>query len=285
FVVPRGDDAWPRAAWGYPLGKHAAWLRKQWREGGRGIDPTQSKELDEMPFAWDWSQHKWDLFLLPALRRYFELNGHTDVSTDFRIPKESPEWPDHLRGYYLGCKVLNIRNRDDYAKQVEADQDELERLHFCHDSTLYDRDWREKVEPALTVFRQEFGHCNVKSAFVVPSQSPWPESTWGMHLGITVQNIRRGDFGRYKQELDELGFVWDNSEWEWGERIMPAFEAFQRLQGHCRVPAHFVVPSEDKWPTQSWGLKLGRVVSQIRSRGYYSAQVSRDKARLKELGF
>jgi hypothetical protein len=29
FVIPSGDNAWPEAAWGYALGKHAAWLRKQ----------------------------------------------------------------------------------------------------------------------------------------------------------------------------------------------------------------------------------------------------------------
>ncbi|KAE9287496.1 hypothetical protein PF008_g26386 [Phytophthora fragariae] len=57
FVVPHGDEAWPKAAWGYPLGKHAAWLRKQWRRGGDRIDPTQRKELDEMSFAWDNSQY------------------------------------------------------------------------------------------------------------------------------------------------------------------------------------------------------------------------------------
>ncbi|KAE9041062.1 hypothetical protein PR003_g12488 [Phytophthora rubi] len=91
FVVPHGDEAWPRAAWGYPLSKHAAWLRKQWREGGDRIDPTQRKELDEMPFAWDNSQYRWDRFILPALRRFYELNGHTDVPAAFRIPLASAE--------------------------------------------------------------------------------------------------------------------------------------------------------------------------------------------------
>jgi hypothetical protein len=41
---------------GYPLGKHAAWLRNQWRDDY----PGQLKELNEMQFAWNWSQYKWD---------------------------------------------------------------------------------------------------------------------------------------------------------------------------------------------------------------------------------
>jgi hypothetical protein len=32
-----------------------------------------------MQFAWNWTQCKCDHFVLPGLRRYFELNGHTDV--------------------------------------------------------------------------------------------------------------------------------------------------------------------------------------------------------------
>ncbi|KAE8910216.1 hypothetical protein PF003_g5934 [Phytophthora fragariae] len=96
--------AWPEAAWEYPLGKHGVWLRKQWREGGHRIDQQQLEELEEMEFAWDWSQYKWDRFVLPAMRRFYDLNGHTDVIRDFRIPKGSPEWPEHLWGQRLGVK-------------------------------------------------------------------------------------------------------------------------------------------------------------------------------------
>ncbi|KAE9148846.1 hypothetical protein PF006_g6615 [Phytophthora fragariae] len=287
FVVPHGDEAWPRVAWGYPLGKHAMWLRKKWREGGDRIDPTQRKELDEMPFAWDPIQYKWDRFVLPALRRFYELNGHTDVAREFVIPKTSAEWPEHLWGQRLGFKVMNIRKRGDFAKQVEADKDELERVHFCHDSTLYERNWREKVIPALRVFRQEFGHCNVSSGFTVPSHLPWPEAAWEMNLGYIVQMTRGGSISgnQHKRELEELGFVWDFYEFEWSERIMPALEIFHRLEGHCRVPNSFVVPSDDNWLKVSWDLKLGNVISGIRSKGCYSTQISRDKTRLEELGF
>ncbi|KAJ8575430.1 hypothetical protein ON010_g3780 [Phytophthora cinnamomi] len=287
FVVPHGDDAYPEAAWGYPLGKHAEWLRKQWREEGRKIDQKQREELDEMEFAWDWSQYKWDRFVLPALRRFYELNGHTDVPTGFGIPKGSSEWPEHLWGQHLPNLVRNIRNKGYFANQVKAHQDELKRLKFCYDSTLYDRNWREKVMPALRTFHREFGHCNVSQAFTVPLHLPWPKAAWGMRLGITVRKIRCGEIGanRDKRELEELGFVWNFIESEWSERIMPALEAFRLLKGHCRVPSSFVVPSDENWPTPSWDLRLGNVVDKIRGRGSYSAQVSRDKTRLEELGF
>ncbi|KAE8877589.1 hypothetical protein PF005_g10559 [Phytophthora fragariae] len=288
FTVPHGDKTWPEAAWGYPLGKHATWLRKQWREGGGCIDPTQLQELEDMGFAWDRSQYKWDRFVLPALRRFYDLNGHTDVPLSYRIPKGSPEWPEHLWGHHLGRKVAHMRNREDFATQLEADKNEMERLNFCHDSTLFVRNWREKVVPALRVFRQEFGHCDVENPFVVPSQFPWPEAAWGMRLGKTVQQIRCGKLrlNGDKHELEELGFAWNHAESEWSERIMPAFEIFRRLNGHCRVPGAFVVPPDENWPTRLWGLKLGAIVHEIRGQdNYYAAQVSHNKARLEELGF
>ncbi|GMF47359.1 unnamed protein product [Phytophthora fragariaefolia] len=284
FVVPSGD-AWPRAAWGYPLGRHVQWLRKQRRDGGY-ISETQLQELDEMQFAWDPTQQRWDRFVLPALRTFFALNGHTDVPLDFRVPDGGAEWPDHLWGQRLGNHVANIRRRGDFATQVEADAEELKRLGFSRDSTLASRRWHERVVPALRVFRQEFGHCNVSTAFTVPSSPPWPAVTWGMRLGDTVQKIRRGEVvNQDERELKDLGFVWEHSSWEWSQRIMPALDTFQRLKGHCRVPHSFAVPSDANWPTHSWGLNLGFVVSKIRNQGRYSAHVFRDRKRLQELGF
>jgi hypothetical protein len=240
-----------------------------------------------MQFAWDWSQYKWDHIVLPALRRYFELNDHTDVPNDFVIPKGDRQWPERLWGLILGRRVHNIRSRGDFFQQVEADANELQRLAFCHDSTLSGRDWREKVLPALKVFRQQFGHCGVGKRFTVPASPPWPEAAWNMRLGATVQSIRSGNLGagQYQRELEELGFVWDHYEWEWSGRILPALSAFHRVNGHCRVPSSFVVPSKEPWPRRSWGLKLGYVVSNIRSADAYSAQVTRDKPQLEALGF
>jgi hypothetical protein len=56
-------------------------------------------------------------------------------------------------------------------------------------------------------------------------------------------------------------------EWEWSKRILPALAVFHQVNGHCRVPRSFVVPSIGVWPKQTWGLKLGSVVSTIRRAG------------------
>ncbi|KAG6595828.1 uncharacterized protein IUM83_18260 [Phytophthora cinnamomi] len=134
FVVPRDDDAWPRASWGYPLGKHAEWLRTRWRKN-RPLPRFALKDLEEMDFAFDTSQYKWDRFLKPALRHYFELFGDTDVPQSFSVPKGDAEWPERLWGLYLGPRVLNIRHRGDFKTQIEQDAQEMEEIRFCYDST------------------------------------------------------------------------------------------------------------------------------------------------------
>ncbi|KAE9178510.1 hypothetical protein PF004_g25463 [Phytophthora fragariae] len=278
FVVPHGDDAWPEAAWGYPLGKHAAWLRKQWGEGGHRIDQKQFKELEEMEFAWDRFQYKWDRYVLPALRRFYDLIGHTDVPELYRIPKGSPEWPEHLWGQRLGRKVMNIRCRGDFAKQMKVDEDELKRLNFCHNESLYDRDWREKVVSALRAFHQEFGHCNLAGIFM-------GSEAWNVVHYIRSRGTYPTQISRDKARLERLGFVWSIAEFEWSERILPALEAFHKVHEHCRVPRTFVVPSEATWPNQAHGLKLGIAAGNIRIRGSYFDQTAREMDSLEAIEF
>ncbi|EGZ11401.1 hypothetical protein PHYSODRAFT_385031, partial [Phytophthora sojae] len=134
------------------------------------------------------------------------------------------------------------------------------------------------VMPALEAFHRIHGHCRVPFMFDVPSDESWPTPSWGLKLG----NFVAGILSRDKARLVALGFVWNFFEAERSERIMPALETFHRINGYCRVPRAFVVPSNESWPTLSWGLKLG---SGIRSQGYYSAQVGRDKDLLEEMGF
>ncbi|KAE9286799.1 hypothetical protein PF008_g26578 [Phytophthora fragariae] len=258
FVVPHGDDAWPEAAWGYPLGKHAAWLRKQWGEGGHRIDQKQFKELEEMEFAWDRFQYKWDRYVLPALRRFYDLIGHTDVPELYRIPKGSPEWPEHLWGQRLGRKVMNIRCRGDFAKQMKVDEDELKRLNFCHNESF------ERILPALEAFHKVHEDCRVPRTFVVPSEATWPNQAHGLKLGIAAGNIRiRGSyFDQTAREMDSLEAIEFDSTIavsKWKERVEPILATFEQLHGHRNVPRDFVVPSTPPWREKDWGIQLGKL--------------------------
>ncbi|KAG2801179.1 hypothetical protein JG687_00002867 [Phytophthora cactorum] len=289
FVVPTDDDRWAEETRGYPLGKHAEWLRRRWR-ARKELPKFTVEDLKELDFAFDWSQYKWNHFVKPALRRYYELNEHTDVPQLFRIEHGDAEWPEKLWGYFLGPRVFNIRHRGDFKVQIEEDAQEMAEINFCYDSTTYDRDWRERVLPSLQVFRQEFGHCDVHRSFKVPDCPPWPKGAAGILLGVTVNNIRsKGYFAeqvaRDDAELKTVEFVWDHSFTEWNDRIFPALETFKRKKGHCHVMKYFVVPSTEPWPEKSHGLKLGTVINNIRSYSNYFDRTARNVDRLASVGF
>ncbi|KAG7378950.1 hypothetical protein PHYPSEUDO_009280 [Phytophthora pseudosyringae] len=288
FVVPGDDASWPEEIHGYPLGKHAEWLRRRWRS--KRLPEFAVQELEELDFAFDLSQYKWDHFVKPALLRFYEVNGHTDVPQSFRVKHGDAEWPERLWGFYLGPRVLNIRHRGDFKAQLLGDAEELAGINFCYDSTTYDRDWRERVLPSLQAFRQEFGHCDVHRSFKVPDCPPWPKAAAGVHLGVSVNNIRSKGYyaeqvARDDAELKKLEFVWDHSFTEWKQRIFPTLEAYKHEKGHCHVPIDFVVPSTKPWPDRAHGLKLGVLLGNIHRFAYYFDRIARNMDQLASVGF
>ncbi|OWZ18216.1 hypothetical protein PHMEG_0007725 [Phytophthora megakarya] len=290
FTVPRNDDKWPEDTRGYPLGKHAEYLRRCWRQNDAQVPEFAAQDLEELNFAFDLSQYKWDHFIKPALRRYYELKGNTDVQLSFRVPQGDVEWPEVLWGYYLGPRVFNIRHRGDFKTQLEKDANEMEEINFCYDISTYERDWRRRVLPSLQVYRQEFGHCDVHRVFKVPDYPPWPKAAAGLPLGVTVNNIRsKGYFAeqiaRDDSEVKKIEFVWDHYTTEWDNRIFPALETYAMAIGDCDVPKNFIVPSSVHWPEKAHGLKLGIAVRNIRAYAYYFDQIARNVDRLESLDF
>jgi hypothetical protein len=66
------------------------------------------------------------------------------------------------------------------------------------------------------------------------------------------------------------------------ESVRQGLRVYKKLYGHLLIPNRFVIPHEDDaWPERLWGVRLGSVVSRIRSGRYCSSM--RDE--LEELGF
>ncbi|GMF50908.1 unnamed protein product [Phytophthora fragariaefolia] len=238
-------------------------------------------------------QDKWFGVFMPALRAFHSLVGHSDVPEDFVVPHSSPTWPQPTWGLHLG-EIIS-RSRDTkrlYNTQVAASQQELQNLGFTWKVTnAADRAWRGQVLPALRVFQQEHGHCNVKANFVVPEWDPWPKDSWGVNLGAIVKRIRAGrsyaeQAAQYSGVLEKLGFLWDPRDVEWKERILPALVTFADECGdEVPLTSDFVVPSEPPWPKQTWGLELGLFLSDAHKRDQYFVQISKDISVLGDLGF
>ncbi|OWZ15012.1 hypothetical protein PHMEG_00011420 [Phytophthora megakarya] len=289
FVVPQEMELWPRATRGYKLGLAVAKLRKQvqqqrqreqqLKDKGTATAPlpplpkTQVDALNKLGFVWRVRDTKWYQFFLPGLRKYKELHGNADVPLAFAIPShdEDPRWPKTLEGYMLGRHVYMVRSGK-YATQVRDSKEELDELGFSF--RLVDKVWGESIFPALEVFSAQYGHCDVWQDFVVPCEEPWPNDSWGLKLGDTVKNIRRGAYDSQVQaarkKLDALGFVWNarhRIEKTVRSTVIPALTTYRRLHGNdALVTTDFVVPDRDaNWPVLTRGFRLGQWITRVRS--------------------
>ncbi|EGZ07141.1 hypothetical protein PHYSODRAFT_341316 [Phytophthora sojae] len=323
FVVPHGDEAWPKAArtssewpeylWDQYLGNKVQNIRQRgdfveqvradqeelerlnFRFGlalsGRKCQEKtllnvipDKRHLEELGVVRNDPESKWNERIMPAFETFHRLNGHCRVLRSFVVPSNE-RWPTLSWGLKLGIIVNGIR-RGTYSTQVSRDRARLVELGFVWDP--YEFDWSERIMPALETFHRLHGHYRVPVSFVVPLDENWPKLSWGLNLGSAVMTIRQGSYctevARSKTHLDELGFVWDVYKSEWRERILPALKAFYRVHGHCRVPAAFEVPAEAAWPEKFHGLELGTAVHTIRGGAYFD-QIAREMDLLEAIEF
>ena len=97
---------------------------------------------------------------------------------------------------------------------------EFDRAHAdvtASDSSLplwddLERRWK-LTRDALAVYKELHGDLELPTAFVVPSEAPWPAEAWGLKLGSRVSDIRHQeqyvkDAPERRAELDAMGFRW-----------------------------------------------------------------------------
>jgi hypothetical protein len=110
-----------------------------------------------------------------------------------------------------------------------------------------------------------------------------------MKPGNIVNDIRHSenyikDNPERIDELNKLGFDWDPLETMW-QRFFSALNTYVDVNGNPHVPRWFKVPSEALWPKELWGLNLGSIVSDIRSKEYYIKDKPERIELLRALGF
>ncbi|KAJ0398522.1 hypothetical protein ATCC90586_009972 [Pythium insidiosum] len=269
FVVPQGDERWPRAAWGYRLGYA---LHAMLNDGVFGEQLASSKaELRALGYRWDILFGKWSRQLLPAMRLYKELHGNCDIPASFTTPHDDERWPKELRDYALGRHLQLLRKAGRSSPDVEDALDELDSLGFKFD--LASSEFEERILPALEMYAAKLHHWDVPRSFVVPHQSDWDQRLWGLRLGYITHSIRtrkqyRKQVEKHSERLRELGFAWQSTHAHTSgsnsspdrKLVRACLAVYKELYGNDDVPLGFVVPadSNDRWPAESAGLELGK---------------------------
>mmetsp|Transcript_14269 Transcript_14269/g.13776 ORF Transcript_14269/g.13776 Transcript_14269/m.13776 type:complete len:511 (+) Transcript_14269:164-1696(+) len=224
-----------------------------------------------------------------ALLKYKEINGDLMIKKRFIVPTESADWPEEVWGMKLGSIVINIREGNGYKNK----QEELATIGIIVKNKEVNADGSnqpavkqekgygfEKIKLALTTYKELNGDTLVNRGFVVPKDNAdWPEETWGMNLGFVCSRIRYNTSYKDKQEsLISLGLMVVPTDLQdsktnttYGfDRVRTALLKYKEISGDVLVRHYYVVPGTAEWPEECWGMKLGRVVSSIRTEFRYS---------------
>ncbi|EQC40004.1 hypothetical protein SDRG_02664 [Saprolegnia diclina VS20] len=259
-VEPSMRATWPEETWDLALGRVVNNLRTQWRRNV--LSSTQKHDLERLAFPFTGRTIiAWSTKLL-ALKTFRALEGHVNVPIAFIVPSDDV-WPPVLHRMKLGKVVNAIRNQVESLPAHEKNQ--LDALGFVWSS--WERSWDAKLL-ALETYHRRFNELHVPRDFVVPKgDASWPEETWGIRLGLAVNNIRGRPERLTLGQLDalaSLGFPWDATEISFAVRVR-GWKIYESLHDTNVVPDDFVVPPNDPaWPVNLQGVALGKLIQAMR---------------------
>ncbi|OWZ04175.1 LOW QUALITY PROTEIN: hypothetical protein PHMEG_00023966 [Phytophthora megakarya] len=283
------------------------------------VSEPMTEELGSMDFAQNVAQFKWDRIVLPSLRQFHKVHGHTDVPRNFVVPKNET-WPKLAWGRRLGLTVGQMRCTNHHAEQMAKSKAEwrswvsatksfrrskfiaryldtvsldknlkfrvvthgpktrgeflLEMLYVRMKRSYAEQSARDKAsleaidfawDRDATMFAKIFKHGKVPSNFVVPSEDPWPKAAWSLKLGVILCSLRsKGTYLKYfsrdAEMLDALGVPLKLSSRAWQLRIVPLIDIYANLYSDEGIPEDFVIPPEEPWPEEVWGVRLWLLV-------------------------
>ncbi|CAI5711810.1 unnamed protein product [Peronospora effusa] len=271
FVVP-SNTPWPERAWGINLGYIVKTINST--VIFRAEMENDKQKLKKLGYAWDSLFGKWVKELLPALRLYKAKFGNCDIPSWWVVPTNDASWPKALRGYHLGKQVVQIRRTGRRNAAVADVLTELGALGFkfnAFESTFVDR-----VLPALEVYVKIYGDTHVPQGFIVPSESTWPQPSWGTKLGHIVHKIRihhphAQHVELYRERLKKIGFVWSiykSSAATKRDIVDPSLEVYKEINGEgAEISRNFVVPADDsRYPDIAKRFELGAWLTQYNKR-------------------
>lgn len=128
------------------------------------------------------------------------------------------------------------------------------------------------IYESFVIYKRLHGDLNITYNYVVPEGDPeYPPEAWGLRLGHRMQHIRNDNaYQEHRDRLSELGIVFTEKSSQAFAPIYAALQAYKRIYRNVDVPQKYVIEQGDeRYPSQCWGLALGRRVNLIRSRRTY----------------
>ena len=231
---------------GYHLGR---WVNKvRTKYSHNKLSRTQIEELNKLTFIWDRNEYEWEL----GFKSFSKLLQSENLSNS----------SSHVYEHRYGIKSWASNNR---SRREMLSNERIKRLNdigFVWD--VRDDKWAEGFSKLLQ-FKETEGHCGVPTSLKID----------GFNLGQWA-SVRRSSADMIsperKQQLDDIGFVWDVRDDKWAEGFSKLLQ-FKETEGHCRVPTSLKID----------GFNLGQWVGNQRAR---KDSISPErKQRLDDIGF
>lgn len=242
-------------------------------------------------------------YLIRCLMKYKELHGNMLVPGRYIVPS-TDIWPMEMWQKKLGISVQLIRagkvcpnkKADLTALGFDFNKQSTKRRgkDVCNTTisaaittaTPVRRKKRFSFETVIIMLlrhKELHGDMLVNQSFNIPSTEEWPQDMWNYNLGQCVSDIRRKK--RYvdkEKELLTIEFPFNNKAKVSGFNIVKdALETYKKLHNNLEVPGKFVIPTEEKWHENLWGVNIGLIVRGIRYRRNYKEHHDE----LKAMGF
>lgn len=200
-----------------------------------------------------------------VLLRYKELHGTMRVPPDFVVPYKSKDWSEELWGLRAGSTASSVR----IGRFFMNDRDDLLSIGFDYS---YKIAGYKLLKIALLHYKDIFGDMLAPPSFVIPpNDESWPKGASGMKLGSIVNSVRLGlSYTKFYEELVSIGFDYRVNAVGY-QLAKQALLLYREIYDDMLVLSDFEVPRDsDIWPADTWGIKLGSLVSDIRQRILFS---------------
>ena len=194
---------------------------------------------------------------LLALRTFLALYGHLRVPYYYIIPN-GPDAPDNFR----------LRRKRETTSSISTATTSANNVNLCN---IYPAE-THGLRLGLRLARIRKGEVNISDEqraklleLGLTITDPTSSSSFSSVKEADSANERSDDASRLKQ--------WSCKAYSTDRNfnvILSALQVHDQLYGDMLVPRYFVVPSEDPWPLDTWGLQLGNRVRNIRQRRAYN---------------
>ncbi|KAG7392926.1 hypothetical protein PHYPSEUDO_013414 [Phytophthora pseudosyringae] len=229
FIVP-SESTWPRPSWGAKLGHTVRNIRNR-HQHAQQVEIYRER-LENIGFVWSiyksTAATKRDI-VDPSVDVYKEIHGEdAELPRNFVVPADDLRYPEVAKNFELGAWLAQYNKRttgllpfqtQEGKKKAGAASSKHHHAGAHGKLAPYaEQYWKDVLLSSFRAYVKQHGSCeDMDGGFIVPNEEPYPQSAWGLNLGLRLRHVRHGvryarEIAKYEDELLEIGVLLDGDE-------------------------------------------------------------------------